>query len=91
MVGSSFHVLVLVLHFLPVAVSDSVFCRLAQESLKGTDKISALKMIDSEFLINPAEDLNKLTDKVSYFSLAFSYILICSACHIFNDNAVWTC
>jgi len=37
--------------------------RLAQESLKGKDKISALKMIESEFVINPAEDLNKLTDK----------------------------
>ena len=87
MVGSSFNVLVLVLHFLPVAVSDSVFCRLAQESLKGTDKISALKMIDSEFVINPAEDLNKLTDKVSYsFLFTLPFILIWSVCHIFNDN-----
>jgi len=37
--------------------------RLAQESLKGTDKQESLNIIRKEYEIDPGEDLNKLSDK----------------------------
>ena len=40
--------------------------RLAQEvSLKGSDPTSALKVVRREFEVDPSENLNKLSDKVS--------------------------